>query len=97
MAKIYVIGSMTCEFKIKQVAEELESLGHEVRYIKQEDNGFVSCVRDCFLTIENWADAIVVVPKSSYSSCPKLDIGHGTTYEMEHAKSYGKPVYIYAY
>lgn len=91
--KIYIIGSVSkSAASIECAATKFQEMGHEVRYVKK-CNGYLSrLIRDCFLTIESWADMIVVVPKSC---CPVLDIGDGTKYEMEHAKSFGKPVLIY--
>lgn len=91
--KIYIIGSVTkSEAAIKCVASKFEKMGHEVRYVKEQDGYLSRLIRDCFLTIESWADMVVVVPKSCI---PVLSIGDGTKYEMEHAKSFGKPVLIY--
>lgn len=91
--KIYIIGSVSkSEATIKCVASKFEKMGHEVRYVKEQDGYLFQLIRDCFLTIESWADMVVVVPKSCV---PVLDIGDGTNYEMEHAKSFGKPVLIY--
>lgn len=91
--KVYIIGSVSkSKDAIELTATKFEKMGHEVRYVKEQDEYLSRLIRDCFLTIESWADMVVVVPKSC---CPVLDIGDGTRYEMEHAKSFGKPVLIY--
>lgn len=91
--KIYIIGSVNeNEYSIKCVATRFEKLGHEVRYVKKEHGvPLETLIHTCFLTIESWADLVVVVPKQIY---PTLEISDGTKYEMEHASSYGKPVLI---
>ena len=55
--------------------------------------GYNLLIHNCYLHIESWADIVVVVPKSIIGS--EIIIGEGTKYEMEHAKSFGKPVLIY--
>lgn len=92
--KIYIVGSVSkSEEAIKCAATKFEQMGHEVRHVKKEFGKPLEClIHDCYLHIETWADMVVVVPKSC---CPVLDIGDGTKYEMEHAKSFSKPVVIY--
>lgn len=91
--KVYIIDSVSkSKDAIELIAKKFEKMGHEVRYVKEQDGYLSRLIRDCFLTIESWADMVVVVPKAC---CPVLDIGDGTRYEMEHAKSFGKPVLIY--
>lgn len=90
--KIYVIGSVSQANQIKRVADEYIKLGNDVRYVKPEDKDLAELIHLCFLTIEAWADMVVVVPKS----CARvLDIGHGTMYEIEFAKRVKKPVVIH--
>lgn len=91
--KIYIIGSViNSEAAIECAAMKFEEMGHVVRYVKKQDGYLSRLIRDCFNHIESWADMVVVVPKTCV---PVLDIGEGTRYEMEHAKSFGKPVLIY--
>lgn len=91
--RVYIVGSVTkSEAAIKSAAEHFEKIGNDVRYVKKEDENHFRLIRDCFLHIESWADIVVVVPKAVI---PVLDIGDGAKYEMEHAKSFGKPVLIY--
>lgn len=91
--RVYIIGSVTkSEAAIKSAAEHFEKTGNDVRYVKKEDENHFQLIHDCFLHIESWADIVVAVPKAVI---PVLDIGDGTKYEMEHAKSFGKPVLIY--
>ena len=93
--KIYVIGSVTKNGKdIKKVAETLESMGNEARYVKKSpDTPLEVLIHNCFIHIESWADIVVVVPKSITNGV--ADIGDGTLYEMEHARSFNKTVLIY--
>lgn len=84
--KLYVIGSLTREEKIKEIADYYESLGHEVKYVKkQPETTFSELVEDCFDNIE-WADQLIVIPKIDGS------IGHGVTYEIAFARRIGTGV-----
>lgn len=90
---IYIIGSVTTSgIPIECAADKFEELEHEVRYVKPEDKPLNDLIRASFELIETWADMVVVVPKSVY---PTIEIGEGTLYEMEHAKSLDKLVVIY--
>ena len=90
--KVYVIGSMSQEREIKDVANKYEKMGCDVRYVKKEfDNLTFDLIRNTFLHIESWAYLIVVVPKSLIP----LSFGDGVMYEIEHAKSFSKPVVIH--
>ena len=93
--KVYIIGSVTkSATNIKLAANKFESLSNEVRYVTKKDNvPLETLIHDCYLHIETWADLIVVVPKSITNGV--VDIGAGTMYEIEHARSFGKPVVIY--
>ena len=93
--KIYIIGSVTkSEYAIKCAAIKFKELGYEVRYVKKEHGiPLETLIHNCYLHIESWADIVVVVPKLIIGS--EIIIGDGTKYEMEHAKSFGKPVLIY--
>ena len=77
--KIYIIGSVSDQSKIEIAASKFTELGNEVRYVKKSEKPIAELVHDCFLTIDSWAEAIVVVPKSV---SPKLEIGTGTIYEI---------------
>lgn len=92
---VYIIGSVTkSEETIKEAATKFKSLGHEVRYVTKESGVPLELlIRKCFNYIENWADIVVVVPKLLVGS--EIMIGDGTKYEIEHAKSFRKPVLIY--
>ena len=94
--KVYIIGSVNeSHLNIRYAAHIFETLGHEVRYVeKKPEVPIMTLIHDCFLHIDSWADLIVVVPKSINNGV--LDIGTGTMYEIEHAKSMGKPVVIFA-
>ena len=93
--KIYVIGSVNKnENEIKRVAEKFEAMGNEVRYVKKEFGvPLETLIHNCYLHIDSWADIIVAVPKSIVKGY--VDIGMDTMYEVEHAKSFSKPVLIY--
>ena len=89
MLNIYVIGSLTCDKKIKEIAEHYISLGHRVDYVKKQlETPFRKLVEDCFDKIEK-ADLVIVIPKDDGS------IGEGTTYEIVFAKRVGTSVAIF--
>lgn len=90
--KIYIIGSVSNQSKIEEAARKFEKTENEIRYVKKSSKPMAELIHDCFLHIDSWAELVMVVPKSV---SPKLEIGIGTTYEMEHAKAMGKPVVIY--
>ena len=88
--KIYIIGSLNeNEAAIELAANKLESYGFDVRYVKREEKPIQELIHDCLLTIDSWADLVVAVPKKTY---PTIEFGIGTLYEIEHSKSFGKPV-----
>lgn len=90
--KIYVIGSISQEREIEDVAIKYENMGCDVRYVKKESDDLkFDLIRNTFLHIESWADLIIVVPKSLNS----LSFGEGTMYEIEHAKSFNKPIVVH--
>ena len=91
--KIYIIGSISQADEIKRVADKYTKFGNDVRYVKSEDKDLAELIHLCFLTIETWADVVVVVPKS-YMGSP-LNIGSGTLYEMEFAARLNKPILIH--
>lgn len=93
LMKIYIIGSLN-ESKaiIELAANKFKEQGYDVRHVRKQDKPILELIHDCFLHIDSWADLIVAVPKSIY---PKTEFGTGTLYEIEHAKSIGKPVVIY--
>ena len=63
--KIYVIGSISQEREIEDVAIKYENMGCDVRYVKKESDDLkFDLIRNTFLHIESWADLIIVVPKS---------------------------------
>lgn len=90
---VYVIGSISQEPKIRQVAKLFEQFPScTVRHVKSESGNIDDLIDKCFDTICNFADIVVVVPKSIH---PVLLIGDGVRYEMAYAKSMGKPVLIW--
>lgn len=89
--KIYVIGSISQEKEIEDVAIKYENMGCDVRYVKKESDDLTfDLIKDCFLNIK-CADLIIVVPKS----LDPLSFGEGTMYEIEHAKSFNKPIVVH--
>lgn len=88
MPNIYVIGSLTHDEQIKEVADYYTSLGNDVDYVKkQPEVPFKKLVEDCFDKIEK-ADEVIVIPKDDGS------IGEGVTYEITFAKRVGTKVTI---
>lgn len=88
MANIYVIGSLTCDKQIEEVANHYASLGNNVDYVKKRpETVFKKLVEECFDKIEN-ADEVVVIPKNDGY------IGKGVTYEIAFAKRIGTKVTI---
>ncbi len=86
MFNIYVIGSLSRDEKIKEIAEDYASFGHHVDYVKkQPETPFSKLVEDCFDKIEK-ADLVLVVPRDDGS------IGKGTTYEIVFARRVGTDV-----
>lgn len=90
--KIYVIGSISQKKEIEDVAIKYENMGCDVRYVKKESDDLTfDLIRNTFLHIESWADLIIVVPESLIP----LSFGDGVMYEIEHAKSFNKPIVIH--
>ena len=90
LMKIYIIGSLNeSKTTIELAANKFKEQGHDVRYVRKQDKPISELIHDCFLHIDSWVDLVVAVPKSIY---PKTEFGTGTLYEIEHAKSIGKPV-----
>lgn len=86
MFNIYVIGSLSRDEKIKEIAEDYASFGHHVDYVKkQPETPFSKLVEDCFDKIEK-ADLVLVAPRDDGS------IGKGTTYEIVFARRVGTDV-----
>lgn len=84
--KIFVIGSISCEEKIKRAAEYYKRFGYDVEYVKSEPNKPLErLVENAFNNIYA-ANKIVVVPKEDGS------IGTGTTYEIAFAHFTKTPV-----
>lgn len=85
---IYVIGSLTRDEKIKEVAKYYTSLGNNVEYVKKQPQlSYRKIVENCFNKIEK-ADEVVVVPKCDGT------IGICVTYEIVFAKRVGTKVTI---
>ena len=95
MSKIYVIGSVSCSLdKIESAAEKFSKSGNYVKSVgRSEGMTLEDLIYICYQVIENWADIVVAVPKSIVNGTPIF--GDGTTYEIEHAKSFKKPVLIF--
>ena len=85
--KVFIIGSMQQEEKIKYVAENIEKLQYaEVKYVKpQPSKPFLKIVSEVFDNIEE-SDTIIVVKK------PDGSVGYGVTYEVEYARRLRKKI-----
>lgn len=91
---VYVIGSLSCEDEIKRVADKYARLGCNVKYVEPETGYLQDPINKCFRIIAEWADLVVVVPKSC-CLVPLITIGDGVKYEMAFADFMNKPVVIY--
>lgn len=83
--KVFVIGSLSQEEKIRECAKKLScKIGNEnVRYVKSEpDKNFNNIIIQAYKNID-WADVIFVIKK------PDGTIGTGTTYEVQYASHTG--------
>lgn len=90
---VYIIGSISQEPTIRKVAAHFEQFGGcTVRHVKSESGNIDDLIDQCFDHISNFADVVVVVPKSIH---PVLVVGDGVRYEMAYAKSQDKPVLIW--
>ena len=84
--KVFVIGSMSCEKRIKAIAEFFEEMGDQVDYVKkQPQKSFEDLVKEAFISIAN-ADRVVAVRKDDGT------FGEGTMYEMAFAEFIGKQI-----
>lgn len=85
--KTYVIGSMSCADKIREVAKYLEEAGCDVEYVKpQPEKDLSDLILECYKHIFE-ADEIVAVSKADGS------YGTGTMYEIGFAQFLDKKVY----
>lgn len=84
--KVFVIGSLSCDARIKSVAEYFAELGDKVEYVKkQPDKSFQILVEEA-LNLISEADRIVAVAKEDGT------FGEGTMYELAFAKFLGKDI-----
>ena len=86
---VFIIGSISQEEELRNVADLYAQLGCEVQHVMKESDHLMNLIEKAYTTIREWADLVVVVPKSVY---PVMSLGHGTQYEICYAKSLGKPV-----
>lgn len=85
--KVFIIGSLSCEEEIKEVAKFfVEEMGYEVDYVrKQPEKSLEMLIKEAFESISK-ADRVVAVKK------PDGSYGEGTMYEMSFAEFIGKPI-----
>ena len=84
--KIFIIGSIKQEEKIKNIAKLLKDTMNnaEIRHVKKEPlKDELKLINQAYDNIE-WADTVIVVTKENGK------IGNGTTYEMLYADRLGK-------
>lgn len=83
----FIIGSLSQESQIKEIAEIL-SHKINVSYVhKEEGVNLASLISNAFDNIDK-ADIIIALGKSNG------DIGDGTLYELEYAKRMNKKIYV---
>lgn len=87
MKKIYVIGSLSKDKRIREVAEMIKINGNfDVEYVhRQPTKAKELLIRECFSNIET-ADVVVAVEKT------RNIFGDGTMYELEYARRCGKKI-----
>lgn len=89
--KIFIIGSLSCEDRIKTAADFFFQLGYDVEYVKrQPEKTFEILVEETFNSIFT-ADIIIAVTKEDGT------FGQGTTYEIMFAKFLEKIVIALKY
>lgn len=86
---ILVIGSLSNQDKIKEVAQYYTDKGHNVSHVYEcPDMAFIDIVRNVFYQIQT-CDRVVVIPKSNGT------LGRGTLYEMAYAETAGTECIIW--
>ena len=89
MSNLYIIGTLSRENVIEEVALHYLRLGYSVSMVrKQPDKDKEYLIQQCFKNIEN-ASRIVVIPHQD-GTC-----GEGTQYEIAYAKLIEKRVSIW--
>lgn len=84
--KVFIIDPMSCEERIKSIAEFFEEMGDQVDYVRnQPQKTFETLVREAFVSIAD-ADRIVAVRKDDGT------FGEGTMYEIAFAEFIGKQI-----
>lgn len=84
--KVYVIGSMSCAERIKEIAEEYKECGHSVKYVyPRPEERLDDLIMECYRNISG-ANLIVAVAKEDGT------YGTGTLYEIGFAQFLSKPI-----
>lgn len=87
--KIYVIGTLSREENIKEIAMYYMNKGYFVNFVQKDNNkSYEEKIRDCYKNIRS-ADLIIAVPHKDNI------LGIGTMYEIEYAKTLSKDVKVW--
>lgn len=87
--KIYVIGTLSREENIKEIAMYYMNKGYFVNFVQKDNNkSYEEKIRNCYKNIRN-ADLIIAVPHKDNT------LGIGTMYEIEYAKTLSKDIKVW--